>query len=828
MKPISGTRAKTLILVLAVFAVGFAGPVFAQPYRYFPSGDVNDGRFLSHTGSGLQSLGEHATLVQFIAPKTASNLEIGVFDGDTGGRWDLGTTALEYTLFADPDADGSGTLQVAQWLGSTMPDNDWFAANIPTGPEAAAPSGNFFYVMAIKSTNPSTTYWSNFKVRTDGYVTMQPQAFAFTAAMFDFDDASSIYPDWPLLTTTNYDGTWEFQFFVHETTKTVTIWDGDLDHGSYDLTENDTDDPDTPNSIMPPWNPGADAVYEGVAIGSDGATGAPADDSKFETFRRSPSVRYILTTPDGRVFSNTNPSGNREWERFCVSADLTVPADHYTLISLPPGVYTVQLLGTDIDNLNAMRLPYPIVDGEKPDPYIVGDFVWEDVNGDGVQDPGEPGIPNVLVQLIDSGGTEIAITTTDANGLYEFGVPAGQYTVRVAAVNFLPTGPLNGMLPTTGSNDQTHTVTNANVLTYDFGYKEQSEDRVCILVAAYITDSHKLLVLATSTNAPFAQLRLSVPGTSIQDVPMQYVGNGLYRYYETVVPPDDVVGKKAIVISSHGGRACKVIVASNLKCDDCGDDEDDCTRTQTFWRDHPTSWPVSEIEIGGVTYQKADAIANMNNPGGGDKTYDMFRELVATKLNLIMGAEASCIEQISEAADWWMFFNGPVGSGVTVLSPSWVNGATLHDSLQQYNNGQLCGRHCDDECGCEGGVTELTLMYRGAEAKRVRITQEDGRYIFNQDVQPGEMFTIHGEMTLGTFGKEITFYLYDISLACVVHTIIKTDCTDPVGPGLVAGDFLVVAGKSRYVGTLCPVDEAPQAAINKPVDSPLGDHQMRP
>ena len=39
-----------------------------------------------------------------------------------------------------------------------------------------------------------------------------------------------------------------------------------------------------------------------------------------------------------------------------------------------------------------------IVNGE------IGDFVWLDLDGDGVQDAGEPGLGGVTVELRDSGG----------------------------------------------------------------------------------------------------------------------------------------------------------------------------------------------------------------------------------------------------------------------------------------------------------------------------------------------------------------------------------------------------------------------------------------
>ena len=67
----------------------------------------------------------------------------------------------------------------------------------------------------------------------------------------------------------------------------------------------------------------------------------------------------------------------------------------------------------------------------------IGDLLWEDVNGNGQQDSGEPGLNNVSVQLV-SGGTPIGTPiTTDSNGAYEFSsrdypiVPNGSYVVRV-------------------------------------------------------------------------------------------------------------------------------------------------------------------------------------------------------------------------------------------------------------------------------------------------------------------------------------------------------------------------------------------------------------
>ena len=107
----------------------------------------------------------------------------------------------------------------------------------------------------------------------------------------------------------------------------------------------------------------------------------------------------------------------------------------------------------------------------------IGDTIWEDTDGDGIQDPGEPGIPGVTVTLdpppgVDLGnGPGVPVTVvTDANGEYLFaGLPAGDYTVTVTP----PPGMTNTGDPD-GGNDSTADVTlgtNEVNLDQDFGYQ---------------------------------------------------------------------------------------------------------------------------------------------------------------------------------------------------------------------------------------------------------------------------------------------------------------------------------------------------------------------
>lgn len=52
-------------------------------------------------------------------------------------------------------------------------------------------------------------------------------------------------------------------------------------------------------------------------------------------------------------------------------------------------------------------------------PLELGNRVWADTDGDGIQDPGEPALPNITVQIYD-GVTLIGTDVTDGNGNYYF------------------------------------------------------------------------------------------------------------------------------------------------------------------------------------------------------------------------------------------------------------------------------------------------------------------------------------------------------------------------------------------------------------------------
>lgn len=97
---------------------------------------------------------------------------------------------------------------------------------------------------------------------------------------------------------------------------------------------------------------------------------------------------------------------------------------------------------TSIDvGIRKYRTPTPT---RTPTPINIGNFVWNDVNANGIQDPGEKGLNGITVQLWNADKTVIINSTvTNSNGMYSLVAPLpGDYRIRVikpAGSSFSPT-----------------------------------------------------------------------------------------------------------------------------------------------------------------------------------------------------------------------------------------------------------------------------------------------------------------------------------------------------------------------------------------------------
>jgi len=118
----------------------------------------------------------------------------------------------------------------------------------------------------------------------------------------------------------------------------------------------------------------------------------------------------------------------------------------------------------------------------------LGDFVWHDLDGDGVQDGNEPGIEDVKVELRNRLGFLVDVAFTDSSGEYLFdNLNPGDYFIQVV----YPEG-YTATLANRGSNDSTdNDVDNSNgegttaIITLGAGENDLSIDAglyKCILI----------------------------------------------------------------------------------------------------------------------------------------------------------------------------------------------------------------------------------------------------------------------------------------------------------------------------------------------------------
>jgi LPXTG-motif cell wall-anchored protein len=190
----------------------------------------------------------------------------------------------------------------------------------------------------------------------------------------------------------------------------------------------------------------------GVLVPATDVTGAPVpaqvtDPEGRYLFDALPAgtyqVRFTLTEEQSAELRFTTPDAAGD----AVSSDAVVDAD-------PRVGLTREVVLDDANPALSTAYDRPLAATQGVDPtwdagvvrrsVRVGDLVWVDSNRDGRQDPGEPGIPGVVLAITgpdggpvtDVHGDPVGTATTDADGRYLFAdlpvLGAGEsYTVRI-------------------------------------------------------------------------------------------------------------------------------------------------------------------------------------------------------------------------------------------------------------------------------------------------------------------------------------------------------------------------------------------------------------
>jgi protocatechuate 3,4-dioxygenase beta subunit len=205
------------------------------------------------------------------------------------------------------------------------------------------------------------------------------------------------------------------------------------------------------------------------------------------------TVRLTGTTGAGVAVSRTTTTDSNGFYRF----DDLAPGT-YTVTVVPPTGYVLTAANRgsndaiDSDaNPTTGAMSATVLESGEVDltwdaglyrPVSIGNYVWEDLNGNGLQDAGEPGVRGVTVQLSGTTGAGVTVSRsaiTDDNGFYRFDdLAPGTYTVTVVApAGFLITAANQGSNdaidsdadPTTGAMSATVLESGEVDLTWDAG-----------------------------------------------------------------------------------------------------------------------------------------------------------------------------------------------------------------------------------------------------------------------------------------------------------------------------------------------------------------------
>ena len=104
-----------------------------------------------------------------------------------------------------------------------------------------------------------------------------------------------------------------------------------------------------------------------------------------------------------------------------------------------------------------------------------------------------------------------------------------------------------------------------------------------------------------------------------------------------------------------------------------------CTRTQGYWKNHASAWPVASLALGNVIYTQAELLVILDTPVRGDGLVSLAHQLIAAKLNVAAGTDP--ILAIAQADA----LIGDLRVGVDSLATSETS--SVASVLDAYNNG---------------------------------------------------------------------------------------------------------------------------------------------
>lgn len=136
-------------------------------------------------------------------------------------------------------------------------------------------------------------------------------------------------------------------------------------------------------------------------------------------------------------------------------------------------------------------------------------------------------------------------------------------------------------------------------------------------------------------------------------------------------------------------------------------DDQTCPSGQGYWRS-TSSWPVTQLMLGGQTYTQSELLTILNTPAGGDASLILAQQLIAAKLNTSRGSDTGVASGLISQAD--AILSGFTGRLPYAVSPSTANGQTMvnvGNVLDTYNQA-LLSPGCNVTPSPSGTVTLTT------------------------------------------------------------------------------------------------------------------------
>jgi hypothetical protein len=135
-----------------------------------------------------------------------------------------------------------------------------------------------------------------------------------------------------------------------------------------------------------------------------------------------------------------------------------------------------------------------------------------------------------------------------------------------------------------------------------------------------------------------------------------------------------------------------------------------CTYTQGYWKTHIEMWPGASIALGSVIYTQQELLSILNQPVQGNGLVSLAHQLIATKLNVLGGADPTAAASAIASAD--ALIGGlvvpPIGTGS--LPPNQTS--SLTQTLDDYNNGVIGPGHCGSVSTQKTSWGEVKTLFR--------------------------------------------------------------------------------------------------------------------